>query len=173
MRERASMRLCLRMATACVLAGCAGAARQDASESRTRAATAATSAERPDEMRLLDLGAAVNPTNVAARGTCISIDAERRSRVVYLMLPAESSYVRLAVVSPREPIEMVDLVRGIPDGRIWSATYDGARRSATARLFASANDKSPATDEWFAGDPRLQRFLDVARTAIQSPCALQ
>jgi hypothetical protein len=121
-------------------------------------------------MRLLRLDASVAPANVATYGTCIPIDESGRSRVVYLMLPAESSYVRLTVVGrPGEPIEMADLVRGIPDGRIWSATLNG-RRGATAHLFASANDKSPITDEWIAADQRTQRLTEVATTAISSPC---
>jgi hypothetical protein len=143
--------------------------RHDPTLDSTSAARA--SAPLPDVMRLLRLDASVAPTNVASFGTCIPIDGTGRSRVVYLMLPAESSYVRLTVVArPGGPIEMVDLVRGIPDGRIWSATLD-RRRGATARVFASANDKSPIRDEWVLADQRTQRLTEVAMAAIQSPCA--
>jgi hypothetical protein len=122
-------------------------------------------------MHLLRLDAWVAPSNVAVNGTCIPIDATGRSRLIYLMLPAESSYVRMTVVAePRGPITMVDLVRGIPDGRIWSATLEGPRAAVTARLFASANDKTPVTEEWLAQDQRTQRLTDVASAAIQAPC---
>jgi hypothetical protein len=122
-------------------------------------------------MHLLRLEAFVSPGNVAANGTCIPFDASGRSRLIYLMLPAESSYVRLSVVArPGGPIDLVDLVRGIPDGRIWEATLEGPRGATTARLFASASDKSPVTDEWTAQDQRTQRLSEVAAAAIQSPC---
>ncbi len=160
-------------AMAAALAACDGAAHRDAGESRTPAISVAEPAPLPDVTRLLNLDASVTPINVAAHGSCIAIDADRRSRVVYLMLPAESSYVRLAVVAPHGSVDVVDLVRGIPDGRIWSATFNASRRSATARLFASANDKAPVTTDWPAGDPRLERLLEVAGTAIQAPCTLQ
>jgi hypothetical protein len=156
------------VAITCAMAACDRSARRDA---RTDTTNVAAEAPAPDVMHLLDLDASVIPINVESHGTCISLDAARRSRVVYLMLPAESSYVRLAVVASHGPIDLVDLVRGIPDGRIWTATLDGSH--ATARLFKSASDKAPVTSEWPAGDQRVERLRTVATTAIQSPCTLQ
>ena len=149
----------------------------DVSLHRDRPSDSATAAQpravasHVDVMRMLDLVGSINPTYVAAHGTCIPIDGEGRSRLIYLMLPAESSYVRLDVVAPsRGPIELIDLVRGVPDGRIWAATLDHPRQPAKARLFASANDKTPETEEWPDQDPRSQRLREVAAIAIEAPC---
>ena len=156
--------------TACALTACGASIHRDR-EADSTAARQSRVATPVDATRMLDLSSAVNPANVAARGTCIPIDVEGRSRLIYLILPAESSYVRLTVVArPRKPIEMVDLVRGIPDGRIWSATLDGPHRPVTARLYSSASDKAPVTDEWPDQDLRSQQLLDVAGVAIGSPC---
>lgn len=173
MRRRHLRLLAPVLLTALSLAGCdnsfqSNARVQLASASGTPSDAAPTP---PDVMHLLRLEGLVSPGNVAANGTCIPFDASGRSRLIYLMLPAESSYVRLTVVArPGGSADMVDLVRGIPDGRIWSATLEGPRGTTTARLFASANDKAPTTDEWSAQDQRTQRLSEVAAAAIQSPC---
>ena len=124
-----------------------------------------------DAMHMLDLAGSINPTYVAAHGTCIPIDAAGRSRLIYLMLPAESSYVRLSVVAPAHgSVEMIDLVRGVPDGRMWAATLEHPRQPARSWLFASANDKTPATEEWSDQDPRSQRLREIGGIAIEAPC---
>jgi hypothetical protein len=152
------------------LAACDTAAHRAAQSDSARDKAAAST--RPvDALHLLELGAAVNPSNVAERGTCLALDAERRSRLIYLLLPAESSYIRFAIVSHRGQVDMIDLVRGIPDGRIWTATFEGAGGPATERLFASASDKKPATKVWPVGDLRLNRLHEVASVAIETPCA--
>src|SRR5215467_3437301 len=114
------------LALACASAACGAFGRHDAPQDSTSLAVATPAPKPPpDVMRLLALDAALSPANAGARMTCIPIDAAGQSRLIYMLLPAESSYVRLTVVSARGAIEMVDLVRGIPDGRIWSATAEG------------------------------------------------
>lgn len=161
-------------ALVCAVNACGSSAFGVASRDTAVATQAATAPTRSiDVATLLALDAAVAPANVEAHGTCIATDAEHRSRVIYLWLPAELSYARFAVAAPQRAPEMIDLVRGIPDGRIWSATYEKSRGSATARLFASASDKSPVTETWPEGDPRLQQLRKLATTAIQAPCTTQ
>lgn len=158
--------------TAAALAACDAPIHRDRQADTASVAQTRVAAGPVDAMHMLDLAASINPTYVAAHGTCIPIDAEGRSRLIYLMLPAESSYVRLSVIAPSHgPVDMIDLVRGVPDGRIWSATLERSRRQATSRLFLSANDKAPATDQWSDQDARSQRFQEIGAVAIEAPCA--
>jgi hypothetical protein len=123
-----------------------------------------------DASRLLDVFTYVRADYLAAHGTCLPTDAEGRSRVVYALLPGDASYLRLAVAAPRGTIEMIDLVRGAPDGRIWIATLEPAGREVTARTFASNNDPTPRVETWPMDDPRARRLHYLANAALQSTC---
>jgi hypothetical protein len=158
-------------ALAATLASC-----RDESISRRAdpAAVAATAPiQRPiDPMQALDVMKDLSPSNFqSSRGTCLRTDPDAgSSRLVYLQLPSDTAYLRINVVSGRGSLEMVELVRGVSGGRIWSATLGSA---LVVHTFASASDHSPLTVQLPSSGPEAQRLRAVASAAVQLPCASQ
>jgi hypothetical protein len=141
----------------------------DRSVGDTLGGLAAASAQ-VDVAHLLDVGAYLSADYIAKHGTCLPTD-DAHSRTVYALLPADASYLRLSVYAPaRRPIEMIDLVRGVSDGRIWTATFKSSTTVVTARTFASNNDPAPAIEQWSPEDPRSQRLRSLAAIAIEPTC---
>jgi hypothetical protein len=111
-------------------------------------------------------------------GACIKTDPEPgRSRIIYALLPSESTYVRLNVISlDGRRVDMIELVRGVTGGggaRIWTAithARDGRLGPIVTELFASANDKAPATSEIPADGSAGQLLQNIATAAMRLPC---
>jgi hypothetical protein len=123
-----------------------------------------------DVSHLLDVGAYLSGDYIAKHGTCLPT-GDARSRTLYALLPSDASYLRLSVYAPaNRSIEMVDLVRGVSDGRIWTATFKSSASVVTARTFASNNDPAPAIEQWSPDDPRSQRLRSLAAIAMEPTC---
>ena len=96
--------------------------------------------------RLLSLGSRITDSYVEVHGSCLSTaPAPERSRLVYLMLPEDTGYVRINVVTSANgaTIDIIDLVRGLPSGAQWSATQTHANSDAVTRAFATISDHAP------------------------------
>jgi len=111
-------------------------------------------------------------------GSCIKTDPDPgRSRIIYAILPGESTYVRLNVVAlDSRRVDMIELVRGVTGGgggRIWTAithARGGQLGPVVTELFASASDKAPATSEVPVDGPAGQLLQNIATAAMKLPC---
>jgi hypothetical protein len=166
------------LVSAICVAACRGAGDQrERSDSATRAV--ATDQSPVDPARVL----ALQPYFAEDRfktvgGTCIKTDPEPgRSRILYAVLPSESTYVRLNVVSvDGRRLDMIELVRGVSGGggaRIWTAMTHGRNGQLgpiVTELFASASDKAPTTTELPVDGAAGQVLQAVAAAAMKLPC---
>jgi hypothetical protein len=69
---------------------------------------------------------------------------------------------------------MVELVRGVSGGRIWTAithAVSGAPGPVTIQTFASASDHAPATTERPANGQEARMLASIERAATQLVCA--
>ena len=125
-----------------------------------------------DPRHMLDLERFLNDGYVAMHGSCLETDARPdRSRLLYVMMPEDTTYIRLTVVSPANggEIELIDLVRGLPNGGQWAATQLQPNAPAVTRLFKSISDKSPIVSSLTADN--IPDLRSVAAAALKLPCA--
>ncbi len=121
----------------------------------------------------LDLQAFLSPKYIANNGSCIATEpAPARSRMIYVLAPDRSLYVRFNVVTSRDGsrLEMLDLARGVGDRRIWYATLGRGSRIMQARTFASQADKNPVVIDLPIEGTDGQRLVQLARLAVDGPC---
>ena len=125
-----------------------------------------------DPRRMLDLERYLNDGYVAMHGSCLETDSRPdRSRLIYVMMPEDTAYFRLTVVSPANggEIELIDFVRGLPNGGQWAATQLQANAPAVTRLFKSISDKAPIISSLPAD--YIPELRSVAAAAVKLPCA--
>ncbi|HKW12065.1 MAG TPA: hypothetical protein VJO33_16885 [Gemmatimonadaceae bacterium] len=115
----------------------------------------------------------VTDSLIAREGTCLQIErAPARSRLIYSLLPAESSYLRLAVVTSPDgarPV-MVDLARGLTGRRILYATLAPGAGLVRLRKFRSASDQHPLVTDVPLGHPAAQHLLLLGERALTLTC---
>ncbi len=122
----------------------------------------------------LSLSEVLTADYVAAHGSCVSTAAApARSRLLHILIPDQSSYLRLNVVTSADGSrpEMIDLARGAGGSRIWYATLDRGATSVRMETFVNQGDKHPNVAEVALGDPTGQRLEQLARAALSLPCS--
>jgi hypothetical protein len=126
-----------------------------------------------DAGRMLSLESRITDAYVTAHGSCLTTGLRpERSRLLYLMLPEDTAYLRLNVVSSANgvTVEMIDFVRGLPSGAQWSATQRGAKDPVVTRTFASISDHAPLMGELAADGVDARRLRAVATNALGLHC---
>ncbi len=125
-----------------------------------------------DPRHMLDLERYLNESYVAMHGACLESDSRPdRSRLLYVMMPEDTAYIRLTVVSPANggEIELIDLVRGLPDGGQWAATQLQPNAPAVTRLYKTISDHAPVVSSLTADN--IPELRSVAAAALKLPCA--
>jgi hypothetical protein len=125
-----------------------------------------------DPTRALDVTGHLSPGAFQSlQGTCIRTD-DNGSRILYALLPNDTAYIRLNVVGSERSLALVELVRGVAGGRIWTAAWHPASGTPIAlQTFASASDRSPLTLQAAANGREAQLLRSIATAVIALPCA--
>ena len=139
------------------------------SESETRAQIPSSS----EPADAVDLAPLFTESLVAQQGTCLPTEREpARSRLVYSLLPAQGSYLRLTVVTSPDgarPV-MVDLARGLTGRRILYATLVPSAGLVRLRTFRSASDQHPLVTDVPLANSAAQQLLLLGERALTLPC---
>ncbi len=152
-------------------AACANASRTPADS--TAAQPASERAEAVNIANALDLSQVLTAGYVAAHGSCIpTASAPARSRLLHVLIPDQSSYLRLNVVTSPDGSrpELIDLARGVGGTRIWYATVERGASTVRTETFVNQGDKKPVVTELPFSDPAGQRLEQLARDALSLPC---
>jgi hypothetical protein len=146
-----------------------------ASDTLVRKSTDAVAAPQRivEPLRLLDIASQIDDQQMAANGSCLKTGSPpERSRLLYMILPRDSSHLRLNVVTSSDGnrVNMIDLVRGSGAGTLWAATQIGATASIVTRAFTSISDRAPTLGSLPADGQEAQLLRAIAAAAIRVSC---
>jgi hypothetical protein len=156
-----------------VAVSCDSASQQAPTKKQSSSVSAAPTTPTIAVERLLSLRSRITDSYVHAHGSCVpTAPRPERSRLVYLMLPEDTGYVRINVVTSANgaTVEMIDLVRGLPLGGQWSATQAHATADVVTRAFATISDHAPLLGSLSATGAEARQLRDVATATLGLPC---
>jgi len=144
--------------------------------SRSSQASTAAEATREtavDASRMLSLTQYINDANVGEHGTCLATATRPdRSRLIYLVIPEDTAFIRFNVVTSADGagIQLIDFLRGLPNGGQWSATQARSHDAVVSRTFASITDHAPRIITFGGDGLEAQRLRELAAAALGLTC---